>query len=117
MRIPVFSECRIIAFCAPEQAARIARARNAEIVRARKTKQIVRINLRSMGDESGERSIGSVGPTYEELLDAGHVNVLSIIGANGVFRRWGANDGFNPRRFNPDTLPQTPMERLRARTA
>lgn len=94
--------------CSPEQAQRIAQAPNAEAIRKRKTGQIVQVNLRSVEDDCGRRPSASVGPVYAEHLEYGSVTVLAIYDeTEGRLRRWDHSDGFNPRRFNPDSIPES----------
>ena len=50
--IPVFAGPRIIAYCDAVSIRRYLGAPNAEIVRKRKTGQVVQINLASYGDDS-----------------------------------------------------------------
>src|SRR5215468_448517 len=103
-KIPVFGGPRVVDFCDEAGAQRYVHAKNAQVIRERKSGEIVRINLVSFGDDSGERSHGQVNSVYEEHLEAGNLNVLAIA-QHGTLRRWGANDAFNPRRFNPDMVP------------
>ena len=52
-------------------------------------------------------------PTYAEPLGCGSIPMLKVIDGTGAFRRWNSRDAFNPRRFNPDTLPRTAREMAR----
>ncbi len=51
MKIPIFSGERIIALCTPTEAMRYAHVPNATLIRKRKTKQIVQINLSEVADD------------------------------------------------------------------
>ena len=107
MKIPVFAGPRIIDMCDPISVRRYIGAANAEVVRKRKTGQIVQVNLLSRGDDSAEKPThDSNQPTYEE-----HVGVHSLVmlkrvdPETGQLVRWSDRDRFNPRRFNPDMVP------------
>ncbi len=105
-RIPVYAGSRIIAFCDAVSVRRYLDAPNAEVVRKRKTGQIVQINLAPYGDDSILRSIGG-GPsaTYEEHLEAHTLVMLKRYDdACGQLVCWDADNSFNPRRFNPDRV-------------
>ena len=102
--IPVFAGPRIIAYCDAVSIRRFIGAPNAELVRKRKTGEIVQVNLASHGDDSILRSpADGRSPTYEEHLEAHTLTVLKRYDdQSGRLMRWGADDSFNPRRFNPD---------------
>lgn len=103
-RIPVYAGSRIIALCDAVSVRRFLEAANAEVVRKRKTNQIVQVNLASHGDDSMLRSAGDgSSPTYEERLEP-HTLVTLKRYDDGRLVRWGEGDGFNPRRFNPDSV-------------
>jgi len=104
--IPVFSGPRIIAYCDAVSIRAYLTARNAEIVRKRKTGEIMQINLLPYGDDSTLCSIGdSASPTYEEQLEIHTLTVLKRYDdRSGRLVRWNEDDGFNPRRFNPDRV-------------
>lgn len=52
MKIPVYCGPRLLEYADEARAMRLARAENAEVVRRRKDKQIMQINLREFGDDS-----------------------------------------------------------------
>ena len=106
MRIPVFAGSRIIAICDSVSVQRYVCAANAEVVRKRKTGEIVQVNLASHGDDSALRSTGDgPSPTYDEHLEVHTLVVLKRYDDDaGQLVRWNADDGFNPRRFNPDRV-------------
>jgi hypothetical protein len=107
-RIPIASENFIVGFCTAEQAVLLYAGKpNAQLIRKRKTGEIVRVQLSAVADDdSGRRSAAHVGPTYNEPLACGAVTVLSVIDSDtGSFRRWDDKDSFNPKRFNPDRVP------------
>lgn len=53
MRIPVRADGVIVERVDHSRALHLAKASNAEVIRKRKTKEIVGINLKSAGDDSG----------------------------------------------------------------
>ena len=104
--IPVFVGPRIIALCDTVSIRRYVGAPNAEVIRRRKTKEIVQVNLASCGDDSMLRSTaGSPSPTYTEHLETHTLTTLKRYDdGTGQLVLWGASDSFDPRRFNPDRL-------------
>jgi hypothetical protein len=76
------------------------------VVRKRKTNAIVQINLASYGDDSKLRSTSdSAWPTYDEHLELHTLTTLKRYDdQTGQLVHWDADDGFNPRRFNPDQV-------------
>jgi hypothetical protein len=115
MRIPVFVGPRIVQMCDPISVRRYIGAANAEIVRKRKTGQIVQVNLLSHGDDSMEKSAkDSQHPTYEEHVGPHSLVMLKRVDPEtGQLVRWSAHDQFNPRRFNPDTVQRSAVAALR----
>jgi len=106
MKILVFAGPRIIDICDQISVRRYIGAANAEIVRKRKTGQIVQINLHQHGDDSSRKSLGdSDHPTYEEHVGAQSLVMLKRVDPEtGQLVHWNESDQFNPRRFNPDVL-------------
>lgn len=104
--IPVFVGPRIIALCDAVSIRRYVGAPNAEVIRRRKTKEIVQVNLSSCGDDSMVRSTaGSPSPTYTEHLESHTLTTLKRYDdGTGQLVHWGLGDSFDPRRFNPDRL-------------
>jgi hypothetical protein len=104
--IPVFAGPRIIACCDTVSIRRYVGAPNAEVVRRRKTNEIVQVNLASCGDDSMLRSTAdSPSPTYNERLETRTLTTLKRYDdGTGQLVRWGISDSFGPRRFNPDHL-------------
>ena len=116
MLIPVYLNARIVDMIDPIAARRFATAPNATVIRKRKTGAIVQINLVAMvigDDRPGAREDSRVF-TYQEPLKPAPIPMLKLVGETGVFRRWNSRDAFNPRRFNPDTLPRTAREMARS---
>jgi hypothetical protein len=107
MRIPVFAGPRIIEMCDHISVRRYIGAPNAELVRKRKTGQIVQVNLEPHGDDSLLPSRhDDAGPTYREQLGPHPLVVVKRLNpATGQLVRWSDRDKFNPRRFNPDAIP------------
>jgi hypothetical protein len=109
MRIPIFVGTRIIEMADLCRAAVIARAPNAEVVRAHKTGAVVRINLTAVVNDSTRPKKSAREDSrrlhYRESLEPAPIVTLKIINSDGSVRRWDDADGFNPCRFNPDTLP------------
>lgn len=98
---------RIIEFCDPVSVRRYIGAPNAELVRKRKTGEIVQVNLQSHGDDSLVASLhDTAGPTYQEHLKPHPLVVLKRVDpTTGQLVRWSPTDTFSPRRFNPDLVP------------
>ena len=107
MRIFVFVGPRIIEICDDVSVRRYIGAPNAEVVRKRKTGQIVQVNLKPHGDDSLRPSLhDDAGPTYREQLGPHPLVVIKRLNpATGQLVRWSDRDKFNPRRFNPDAIP------------
>lgn len=105
MKIPVFAGPRIIDMCDRVSVQRYIGAANAEVVRKRKTGQIVQVNLRSHGDDSLAPSARrNARPTYEERLESRSMIMLKRFNPEtGQLVCWSERDQFNPHRFNPDT--------------
>jgi hypothetical protein len=82
-------------------------APNAEIVRKRKTGEIVQVNLHSHGDDSLEPSAHrNARPTYEEHLESRSMIMLKRVDPDtGQLVCWSDRDQFSPHRFNPDATP------------
>ena len=114
--IPVFVGSRIVEMADPTRVRVLAGAPNAVLVRARKTRMVVRINLLPLADDSEARAPreDSRVAHYEEHLEPAPMPMLKIIGADGSMRRWDDADFFNPRRFNPDVLPRLVTEAARS---
>ena len=118
-KIPVYVDDQLVDHYDHARALSLVGARNVEMVRARKTRRIVRVNVRCLVRESGRRSRarrGGMKLTYVEAV-AGHaLTVLKRYDqATGCFVYWSDRDGFNPLRFNPDApaspaLPGWPEE-------
>ena len=106
MKIRVFAGPRIIDTCDSVSVRRYIGAANVEIVRKRKTGEIVQVNLLSHGDNSLEKSShDSHHPTYDEHVGAQSLLVLKRVDPKtGQLVRWSDRDQFNPRRFNPDLI-------------
>ncbi|HZV06191.1 MAG TPA: hypothetical protein VE999_14025 [Gemmataceae bacterium] len=106
MKIRVFAGPRIIDVCDSVSVRRYIGAPNAEVIRKRKTGQIVQINLLSYGDDSVQKPRhDSDHSTYEEHLGAHTLLMLKRVDPEtGQLVRWSDRDQFNPRRFNPDTV-------------
>ena len=104
--IPVFVGPRIIAICDSVSIRRYVGAPNAEVIRRRKTKEIVQVNLASCGDDSMLRSTaGSPSPIYAEHLEKHTLTTLKRYDdGTGQLVHWDLGDTFDPRRFNPDRL-------------
>ena len=107
---------RIVDMCDAVGVRRYIGAANAEVVRKRKTGQIVQINLQSVGDDSLEKSAHeNAHPTYEEHVGPGKRVVLKRVNPKtGQLVCWSDRDRFNPRRFNPDTA-ENPLFDFKAR--
>jgi len=114
MKIHVFAGPRIIDTCDSISVRRYIGAANAEIVRKRKTGEIVQVNLLSHGDDSLEKSSHDGHyPTYDEHVGAQTLLTLKRVDSKtGQLVRWSDRDQFNPHRFNPD-LVQTSAGGLR----
>ena len=106
MKIPVFAGPRIIDMCDAVSVRRYIGAANAEVVRKRKTGEIVQVNLLSHGDDSMEESAhDSAIPTYDERVGSRSLLMLKRVDPEtGQLVRWSDRDQFNPRRFNPDAV-------------
>jgi hypothetical protein len=107
MRILVFVGPRIVEICDDVSVRRYIGAPNAELVRKRKTGQIVQVNLKPHGDDSLRPSLhDDAGPTYREQVGPHPlVEIKRLNPATGQLVRWSDRDKFNPRRFNPDAIP------------
>ena len=107
MKIRVFAGPRIIDTCDAVSVRRYIGAPNAEIVRKRKTGQIVQVNLLSHGDDSLVKSRQDGDhPTYEEHVGSQSLVMLKRVDPEtGQLVRWSDRDQFSPRRFNPDSIP------------
>ena len=105
MRIPVFVGPRIVEMCDSVSVRRYLGAANAEVVRKRKTGQIVQINLQSVGDDSLEKSAHeNAHPTYEEHVGPRKLVMLKRVNPKtGQLVCWSDRDKFNPHRYNPDS--------------
>jgi len=103
-KIPVFAGPRIIDMCDHVSVRRYLDAANAEVVRKRKTGQIVQVNLRAHGDDSlTPSSRRNARPTYEEQLESRSMIMLKRFDPEtGQLVCWSDRDQFNPRRFNSD---------------
>ena len=114
--IPVFVGSRIVEMADPTRVRVLAGAPNAVLVRARKTRMVVRINLLPLADDSEARAPreDSRVAHYEEHLEPAPIAMLKIIDRTGAMRRWSSDDSFAPRRFNPDLVPRTAMEFARS---
>jgi len=106
MRIPVFVGPRIIEMCDRVSVRRYIGAANAEVVRKRKTGQIVQINLMQHGDDSLAPSAhNSAHPTYEEHVGSRSLVMLKRVDPEtGQLVCWSDRDHFNRRRFDPDVI-------------
>jgi hypothetical protein len=106
MKIPVFAGPRIIDMCDGVSVRRYIGAANAEVVRKRKTGQIVQVNLRQHGDDSLRRPAhDNARPTYAEHLGSRSLVMLKRVDpTTGQLVRWSDADQFNPRRFNSDGI-------------
>lgn len=103
-----------LGFCRDEASlARWARASNVEVVRKKKTGTIVQINVAAVLEEPEVDSKGkpvhgigpnSVRPVYDDVLPTGPLVTMKRLNEDGHFERWPHDEGFNPRRFNPDLL-------------
>ena len=114
MKIPVFAGPRIIDLCDAISVRRYIGAANAEIVRKRKTGQIVQVNLLAHSDDSQSKSVHDSGyPTYDEHVGSHSLVMLKRVDAEtGQLVRWSSRDRFNPRRFNPDLVRQSVVAAL-----
>ena len=76
-------------------------AANAEVVRKRKTGEIVQINLHPHGDDSLLKPKGdSAHPTYEEHVGLRSLTMLKRVDPEtGQLVRWSDRDQFNPIKF------------------
>jgi len=87
MRILVFAGPRILDICDAVSVRRYLGAANAEIVRKRKTGQIVQVNLSSHGDDSQL-------PSYLEQVGPHPVVMLKRFDQiTGQLLRWPSEDG------------------------
>ena len=113
MKIRVFAGPRIIDTCDAISVRRYVGAPNAEIVRKRKTGEIVQVNLLSHGDDSVEKPRhDSHHPTYEEHVGAQSLLTLKRVDPEaGQLVRWSDRDQFNPHRFNPDLIQTSAVGR------
>lgn len=79
------------------------------VVRKHKTGHIVEIHITPHGDDTKLPSHGGgQSLTYDEsVAEQYQLPVLKIYDAQeDRFRKWGENDGFNSRGFNPYDLPR-----------
>jgi len=92
---------------------RYAGAKNVRLVKRKRDQAVVQVNVVIVLEEpevgrNGKpvRGIGpnSTHPTYEEELSSGPLVLLKRINGEGEFERWPSDEGFNPKRFNPDAL-------------
>ena len=114
MKIPVFAGPRIVDICDLISVRRYVGAANVEIVRKRKTGQIVQVNLLAHGDDSQKKPGHDGGyPTYDEHLGSHSLVMLKRVDAEtGQLVRWSGRDQFNRRRFNPDLVRQSAVAAL-----
>jgi hypothetical protein len=98
MKILVFAGPRIIDICDAVGVRRYIGAANAEIVRKRKTGQIVQVNLSSHGDDSQLLSrFDDCHPTYQEHLGPHPVVMLKRFDQRtGQLLRWPSEDQDQP---------------------
>ena len=111
LKIRVFAGPRIIDTCDSTTVRRYIGAPNAEIVRKRKTGQIVQVNLLPHGDDSLVKPRhDSDHPTYDEHVGPHSLVMLKRVDPEtGQLVRWSDRDQFNPRRFNPDTIQSSAL--------
>ena len=95
MRILVFAGPRILDICDAVSVRRYLGAANAEVVRKRKTGQIVQVNLSSHGDDSQLPSrYDDFHPTYLEQVGPHPVVMLKRFDQRtGQLLRWPSEDG------------------------
>jgi len=100
MRIPVFAGPRIIDICDAISVRRYLEATNAEVVRKRKSGQIVQVNLSEHGDDSLLLSrFDDCHPTYLEHVGSHPVVMLKRLDPRtGQLLRWPSED-------KPDVTP------------
>lgn len=110
-KILVFAGPRIIDMCDAIGVQRYIGAPNVEVVRKRKTGQIVQVNVLSHGDDSQQKSgLDNGQPTYEEHVGSHSLVMLKRVDAEtGQLVRWSDRDQFNPHRFNPDRVQQSAL--------
>lgn len=96
--------------CDQAAARKYVDAPNAKVIRAHRSGEIVEVHIKPHGDDTKRRSTaGGRSLTYEEVVAEQHLVTLKIWDGER-FRRWTAQDGFNPRRFNPDRLAKDRRE-------
>ena len=112
MKIRVFAGPRIVDICDAVSVRRYIGAANAEVVRKRKTGQIVQVNLLSHGDDSLEKSgHDSDHPTYEEHVGSRSLVMLKRVDPEtGQLVRWSDRDHFSPCRFNPEAVQSSMVD-------
>jgi hypothetical protein len=120
LKIPILAGPRIIGYCtSPLALKHLVLAPNIdEVVRARKSKDLVRIYLRGGGDDSDLRALGlnSRIPTYAERVAtqqaAQPLKALKRVDIEtGALVRWTCNDRFLQCRFNPDLMGNNERKR------
>ena len=117
MKIPVFVGPRIVEMCDGVSVRRYLDAANAEVVRKRKTGQIVQVNLSPHGDDSLFPSRhDDACPTYTEHLGPRLLVMMKRVDTEtGQLVRWSPRDEFNPLRFNPDLIRESAVGNPAAR--
>lgn len=115
MRIPIYSGDALTGFVRDEATLdRYRRAVNVELKYGGKGVASVHVKPVLTVDDGG-RGVGanSMLPTYSEELVTGPLCMLKRVNEWGEFECWSARDGFNPRRFNPDTVASSNVRALR----
>jgi len=71
-RVPVMNGCRCLELAGPERVKRLAQHPNVELIRRRKTRQVVEIQVHAQGDDSAkaERRGNPLKYSYREPLES-----------------------------------------------
>lgn len=115
MNIPVYcGAMRWLDICDLATLQRYLRASNVEPLYEKRTGRIREIQVREVQahEDVGKngKPLHGIGPnsvrsTYEEELPTGPLITMKRISREtGEFERWPKDEGFNPRRFNPDKI-------------
>ena len=112
MKTPVYYENRIVEMATPARVKVLATAPNVQVVRARKTREIVRLIFLQVLDE-GERCPreDSRKAEYEESLQPAPIVMLKVIAPDGSMRRWGPEDVFRTQLREPGKQGETVTKR------
>ena len=103
-RIPVYVNEQLVERCDHSRAQQLAMAPNVKAIRCRRSKEITRLNVTPVADDTKERSLGSpdVKTTYSERIDGGREMVIlkRFDEKTGRLVCWSDRDGFSIHPFN-----------------